>query len=150
MPQSLTKCYVHIVFSTKDRANLIPKMRLDDVHAYIGGIINGTGCHSICVGGTENHVHILCALSRTISISELVRTVKANSSKWIHEHLGLLRFFHWQEGYGLFSISHSHVEAVRQYIMTQEEHHRGVSFKDEYLRLLQLFQIEYNEQYVWD
>lgn len=150
MPQSLTKCFVHVVFSTKDRANLIPKVHLQDVHSYIGGIVNGTGCNSVCVGGTENHIHILCALSRSITISEMVRAVKANSLKWIHELFGLLHPFHWQSGNGLFSISHSHVEAVRQYIENQEEHHRRVTFKDEYLRLLKLYQIEYNEQYVWD
>lgn len=138
---------MHIVFSTKGRANLIPKVHLDEVHAYIAEILNANHCPSIRVGGTENHVHILCIMSRSITISELVRIVKANSSKWINSKQS---HFLWQEGYGCFSISQTHVDAVKNYIAGQAEHHKRVNFQDEFRRLLEIYQIEYNEQYVWD
>lgn len=150
MPQSLAKCYLHIVFSTKDRANLISKTLLEEVHAYITGILNAIHCPSIQVGGTENHIHILCVMSRSITISDLVKTVKASSSKWINERQGFMHRFAWQEGYGCFSISQNHIDAVIKYIATQEEHHKQVSFQDELRRLLVIYQVDYDERYVWD
>ena len=150
MPQSLAKCYMHIVFSTKGRANLIPKAHLDKVHAYITGILNSIHCPGICVGGTENHIHILCIMSRSITISNLVKTVKASSSKWINEQQRDFHHFAWQEGYGCFTISQTHVDAVKQYIAIQEEHHQHVTFQDEFRRLLEIYQVEYDERYVWD
>lgn len=150
MPQSLAKCYLHIVFSTKGRANLIPKVHLDKVHAYIVGILNANHCPSVQVGGTENHVHILCIISRTITIADLVKTIKASSSKWINEQQGGAHHFAWQEGYGCFSISQTHLDAVTKYISSQEEHHKRVSFQDEFRRLLTIYRADYDERYVWD
>ena len=150
MPQSLAKIYIHLVFSTKQRTDTIPKGHLEEVHAYIAEILNNNGCPCIKVGGTANHIHILYVQSRTKTLSETVRMVKANSSRWINEKNGPLHPFAWQDGYGAFSISQSHVESVRSYIIGQEEHHKGVDFKEEFHRLCEKYDIHIDERYVWD
>ena len=150
MAQSLSKIYVHLVFSTKGRTDTLPKGHLGEVHAYVAEILNQQHAPAICVGGTANHIHILFILNKTMSISETVRLVKANSSKWINEKNGLLNHFAWQDGYGAFSISQSHVDAVRHYIETQEEHHAKIDFKDEFRRLCELYDVPIDERYVWD
>ena len=150
MPQSLSKLYVHLVFSTKGRTDTIPKTHLEEIHAYVAEILNNHHCPAIQVGGTANHIHILFILSKTMSISEAVRTVKANSSKWINQNNSPLHPFAWQDGYGAFSVSQSHVEAVQNYIIGQEEHHKGIDFKDEFRRLCKKYNVEIDERYAWD
>lgn len=149
MAQSLSKIYVHLVFSTKGRTNTIPKDHLSEVHAYIAGILKNINCNVIGIGGTANHIHILFCLPNTITLSNVVRIVKSNSSKWINQNNSKYIRFSWQDGYGAFSISQNHVEAVKSYISTQEEHHKKVSFQDEFRRLCSLFQITINERFVW-
>lgn len=105
MPQSLAKQYIHLVFSTKGRTETLPKQHLAEVHAYVAGILNDNKCPAICVGGTANHIHILYVQNKTMSLSETVRLVKANSSKWINEKNGKFNPFCWQDVYGAFSIS---------------------------------------------
>lgn len=141
---------MHVVFSTKGRTDTIPKTHLKDVHAYIAEILNRNDSQAICVGGTANHIHILFALNKNKSMSETVRMVKANSSKFINEKNGFDIPFCWQNGYGAFSISQSHVSDVRHYIETQMEHHAKVDFKDEFRRLCGLYGIEIDERYIWD
>jgi len=151
MSKSLAKIYVHVVFSTKGRTDTIPKTHLKEVHAYIAEILNKNDSQAVCVGGTANHVHILFELNKNMSVSETVRIVKANSSKFINEQKGSLDIpFCWQNGYGAFSISQSHVKDVRHYIETQEEHHAKVDFKDELRRLCGLYGIEIDEKYIWN
>lgn len=150
MPQSLSKQYLHLVFSTKGRTDTLPKSNLSEVYAYVAGILNETGCPTIAVGGTSNHLHLLFVLSRTTALSDVVRTVKSNSAKWLNARGGLLHHFAWQDGYAAFSISQSHVKAVRQYIFTQEEHHKRVKFQDEYRRLCRLYDAGLDERYAWD
>lgn len=150
MSQSFAKLYVHLVFSTKDRTETLPKQHLEEVHSYVAEILNQNHCPTIIVGGTANHIHILYVQSKTMTLSDTVRMLKANSSKWINEKNGHFNPFAWQDGYGAFSISQSHVDAVKQYIASQEEHHKGVDFKEEFRHLCQLYDVELNEKYAWD
>ncbi len=151
MPQSLAKIYLHLVFSTKKRAPFLKDEQLRrETHAYLAGICRRLGTPSLIVGGVEDHVHLLCYMSRTFSVAELIRVMKKESSKWIKTKGEGLAGFHWQEGYGAFSISPSHVDGLRAYIEQQEEHHRQETFQDEYRRLLTKYGIDFDERYVWD
>ena len=151
MPQSLAKIYVHLVFSTKGRTDTIPKAHLAEVHAYVAEIFNNHGCLAIQVGGTANHMHILFLLGKQVDLSEIVRTVKSSTSRWINEKNGKsFHHFCWQDGYGAFSVSNSHVDAVVKYIQGQEEHHKRVSFQDEFRRICELYNVGLDERFVWD
>jgi len=150
MSQSLSSLLTHLVFSTKNREHWLKGDVAAEIHPYLAGVLNNVGCPSIQVGGVSDHVHIFCRLSRTISVAEVVETVKTSSSKWIktkgHEFAG----FHWQSGYGAFSVSQSDSDAVIAYIRNQPDHHKKVSFQEEYRRFLDRYQITYDERYVWD
>ena len=151
MPQSLSKIYVHLVFSTKGRTETIPKTHLAEVHAYVAEIFNNHGCPAIQVGGTANHIHILFLLGKQANLSEIVRTVKSSTTRWINEkNNNPFHKFFWQEGYGAFSVSNSHVDAVVAYIKGQEEHHKKVSFQDEFRKICQLYKAELDERNAWD
>jgi len=151
MPHSLAKVLVHTIFSTKDRRPFLrdPLLR-EELHRYLGGILTNLDCQPIIVGGVEDHIHLLCALSRTCSVAEMVKETKRGSSLWIKTKGKGLPDFAWQNGYGIFSIGFSQVETVKQYIAGQEEHHRKISFQDEFRQLLKRYEIKFNEQYVWD
>ncbi len=148
MAQSLAKNYIHIVFSTKNRENTMRKEDLNEICAYISGIIKNCECSSILVGGTTNHIHILCTLNKNLALSKLIATIKANSSKWLHQKDNYYRAFAWQEGYGAFSVSQSQVEKVREYISSQEEHHKKLNAKEELISFLKAYNIEYDERYI--
>ena len=151
MPQSLSKIYIHLVFSTKGRTDMIPKAHLAEVHAYMAEIFNNHGCLAIQVGGTTNHIHALFLLGKQVNLSEIVRTVKSSTSRWINEMNGKpFHHFRWQDGYGAFSVSNSHVDAVVKYIQGQEAHHNKVSFQDEFRRICQIYDAGLDERYVWD
>ena len=151
MAQSLTKILVHTVFSTKDRRPLLRDQAIrEELHHYLGGILRKLDCQPIIVRGVEDHVHMLCALSRTCDASEMVKEVKRGSSMWIKAKALNLTEFAWQSGYGIFSIGFSQIPAVRQYISAQDEHHRKTSFQDEFRELLRRYEIEFDERYVWD
>jgi REP-associated tyrosine transposase len=151
MSQSLAQIFLHVVLSTKNRRAWFQRQDLrNDLHAYLGGTCRNLDSPSILVGGVADHVHILCCLSRTISVAVLVRELKRESSKWLKTKDGEFGDFHWQDGYGAFSISPSHVGAVQRYLATQEQHHAKVTFQDEFRRLLQKYGVEYDERYVWD
>jgi len=151
MSQSLSQIYLHVVFSTKNRARFLQDRTLRDrLHAYLAGACHNLKSPSIIVGGVEDHVHVLCRLAKTLSVSELVQELKRESSKWLKEQSSDLAAFYWQSGYGAFSISPGHVEALTAYIKNQEEHHRKESFQDEFRRLLRLYAIDFDEKYVWD
>ena len=148
MPQSLSRILIHLVFSTKNRIPIINKEIEDQLHAYFTGILKNLKCPSLQAGGTEDHVHILCCLSRTIAISDILEEVKKSSSKWMK-----IRGFHnfsWQNGYGAFSIGESQRDKLIHYIQSQHEHHKKVIFQDEFRNLLRLYNIEWDERYVWD
>ena len=150
MPQSLHVLNVHIVFSTKERRPwLMPAIR-PRVWAYQSRLLQNLECHAITVGGVEDHIHILCNLSKKHAPMKVLEVLKKDSSKFVKTLGADLAGFHWQDGYGLFSVSPSHVAAVRQYILGQEAHHRKATFQEEFLRLLQKNGAEYDERYLWD
>jgi len=151
MPQSLSKVYTHIAFSTKSRrpffTNADVKIRLWD---YLGGICRTLECNPVQIGGHHDHVHILCLLSRKISQAKLVEELKKSSSKWLKSLGHEFSDFFWQDGYGIFSINPTQTGAVREYIKNQETHHQAVSFQDEFRAFLKKYGVEYDERYVWD
>jgi putative transposase len=151
MGQSLVQIYVHIVFSTKHRQAFLkdPKFR-DQVHGYLAGICKNLDCLSLVIGGVEDHVHLLCRLGKQIGISDFLRELKRDSSKWIKDKQPQLADFYWQDGYGAFSISPGHVDELRKYIANQEEHHRQESFQDEFRRLCAKYGMPIDERFVWD
>ena len=120
------------------------------MHAYLGGVCNAMESQVLIVGGVADHVHILCALSRNYSMAKLIEEIKRNSSKWIKSKGGKLSKFAWQNGYGVFSVSHSQAEYVKRYIAGQKEHHKKKPFKNEFRECLVQHQLEYSERYVWD
>jgi REP element-mobilizing transposase RayT len=151
VPQSLAQIYLHVVFSTKGRKPFLTDAALRGrTHAYLAGICKNLDCPAVIVGGVEDHVHILCRFGRTIEVATLLRELKRDSSKWIKVEEPRLDEFQWQSGYGAFSISPSHVAALKDYILKQEDHHRQESFQDEFRRLCKKYGIEIDERYVWD
>ena len=151
MSQSLSKILLHVVFSTENRVGFLkdPEIR-GSLHQYLGGICREKNCPSLIICGPEDHVHILCVLSRTCDISTLVRDLKRSSSTWLKEKSPLLKMFSWQRGYGAFSIGQSQVEPVKEYIQNQEIHHRKVGFQEEYREFLRKYNIEFDEKYLWE
>ena len=148
MPQSLCKIYLHIVFHIKTTSPAIKDEHISRLHEYIGKLVNTTGCHVICVGGTENHIHALVLLTSTVTVAHLVEEMKRNSSRWMKTLAPFYDKFEWQGGYAAFSVSQSVMEKTVNYIHCQKEHHKKVTFRDEYLPFLKLYNIDYNERYV--
>ena len=150
MPQSLSCILVHLIFSTKNRDPILNPEICAELHPYLAGVLHEDGCPSLQVGGVEDHVHLLFGLSRTRTVAQVVENVKTSSSKWIKAKGTAFAKFYWQAGYGGFSVSQSNVGAVVQYIQNQAEHHRKVTFQEEYRKFLKRYQIAYDENYVWD
>jgi len=150
MGQSLSKVYVHITFSTKNRIELIDKSIEDRLFDYLGGICKGLNCNPVQVGGYRNHVHILCLLDKQVTQSKLLEEVKKQSSKWIKTIGSQYSNFYWQRGYGIFSVNPKQVDVVTNYIQNQEQHHQKKTFQDEFRAFLKKYEIEYDERYVWD
>ncbi|MGD0094821.1 MAG: IS200/IS605 family transposase [Planctomycetota bacterium] len=128
MPQSLSLVLVHIVFSTKNRKPVLTPAIERELHPYLASIFNACRCQALEVGGADDHVHILSSLTRTITIADLLETVKKSSSKWIKTKGPQFQWFHWQDGYGAFSIGRSGEAALRRYIVSQREHHKRITF----------------------
>lgn len=150
MSQSLTKMYVHIVFTTKKHTRvLLPEIQ-PSLYAYLGGICNNLECTPLKIGGYEEHVHILCIFSKKITLIDLLKEIKTGSSKWIKTKGKLYTNFHWQDGYGAFSVNPSQTNIVSDYISNQSEHHKKVTFKEEYLAFLKKYKVEYDKRYLWD
>jgi len=150
MSQSLTKIYLHIIFGTKNREKVIDQSTKPELIKYMAGILKKIDCAPIKIGGTSNHMHLLTTLPRTNTLSDIIKTTKIESSKWIKTKGRHYQNFHWQKGYGAFSVSQSHVDKVENYILNQEEHHKKKTFKEEYLEFLNKYKIEYDEKYVWE
>lgn len=150
MGNTYTQISIHVVFTVKSRVGFISKDWRDRLHEYISGIINNEGCKSLAVGGWKDHVYIFLGLNPNISISDLIRVVKSNSSKWINENHFIKEPFQWQVGYGAFSYAKSQRNNVINYIINQEAHHQSKSFKEEYLNMLQNFEVEYNNKYLFE
>jgi putative transposase len=150
MGQSLVKNYIHIVFSTKYRTPMIYPPYESELHHYLGGVCKNLECPPIKIGGYTDHIHILCMLSKKISLMKLVEEIKSHSSKWYKTKDESLRNFYWQDGYGAFSVNPSEVDTVIAYIENQHEHHSKKTFQDEYRAFLKKYQVEYDEKYVWE
>ena len=149
MGQSYTCLHYHVIFSTKDRRPLITPDFRQRLYDYVGGIIRGEKGQLLSGGGTKDHVHLLANLQSQPAVSDVIRVIKSNSSKWVHETFRDKAGFAWQVGYGAFTVSHSGIGQVRRYIENQEEHHRARSFKEEYVAFLDRHGIEYDERYIW-
>lgn len=150
MAGTYSQIYIQYVFTVKGRRNLLEKTWRQEVFKYMAGIIKAKDQKPIIVNGTADHVHVFVGLKPSMSISDLIRDIKNNSSKFINEQGWVNGKFSWQEGYGVFSYAHSQIENVYQYILKQEEHHRRKTFRDEYLDFLQKFDVEYDEKYLFD
>jgi REP element-mobilizing transposase RayT len=150
MAQSLSKIILHLVFSTKGRAKLIlPELR-SDLFAYMAGICSSLKSHAFKIGGTDNHVHIACSLPRTITVGNLLEEIKSSSSKWIKTKNPRCSSFSWQAGYGAFSCGQSQLPVLIKYIEKQYEHHGNKNFEDELRELLNAYEVEHDERYLWD
>ena len=150
MSHTYTKLLTHIMFSTKNRFPFINEQLRPRLFPYMGGIVRELDGKPILVNGIADHVHLLVALPPRLSLSDVLRTVKTNSSRWVHEEFPSLRKFAWQTGFGAFSVSYGHLERVRNYIANQQEHHRRKTFQEEYLNFLKEQELEYDEKYLWD
>jgi REP element-mobilizing transposase RayT len=150
MAGSYSQIYIQIVFAVKGRANLLRKPWRIEVFKYIAGVIREKGQKPIIVNGVSDHVHVFVGMKPSMSISDLVRDIKNNSSKFINESGFLKQKFAWQAGFGAFSYSQSAVGNVYRYIENQEAHHAKQTFKEEYLEVLERFEIEYDERYLFD
>ncbi len=150
MAHTYHQIYLQTVFAVKYRNAVIDKSWKGLLHGIIGNLINECGCKTIIINGVEDHVHCLLGLKPVVSVSELMKTVKAKSSKYINDHKITKERFEWQRGYGVFSYSQSHLHNVYKYIEQQEEHHKKQLFKEEYLQLLKAFEVEYDEAYLFE
>ena len=150
MPQSLSNILIHLIWSTQDRHPWLNLSIRDKTHAFLAGAVRQMDCEAYRVGGVADHVHLAVRLSRTLSVADLVKEVKTASSKWLKEQDPAFTAFHWQQGYGAFSVGMSQKETLLRYIDTQEEHHRTRTFQDEYRDFLEKYGIKYDELYVWD
>ena len=151
MSQSLARLWTHLIFSTKNRFPFLSDKKLrTDMHAYLAKVLHEQACETLIVNGVEDRVHALFALSRTHSIASVVKEIKRTSSGFAKELSATLAKFHWQGGYGAFSVSQSNLDEVIRYIENQEEHHKRVTFQEEYRAFLKAYGVEYDERYVWD
>lgn len=150
MSQSLCKNLIHIVFSTKERQAILDKEICQELYLYIGKLLTNLNCHAYQIGGMPDHLHILCAIAKNITVQKLIEEIKKNSSKWIKTKGEKYTNFYWQSGYGVFSVSPLHLKTVSNYIATQESHHCKNTFKNELLLFFNKYSIEYDERYLWD
>jgi len=150
MANTYTQLFIHIVFTVKGRQAIIPRSHKEELHRYITGIIKNTGHLLLAMNSVPDHIHILVALKPSLALSDLVRDIKSNSSSFVNEKGWIRGKFQWQEGFGAFSCSPDHCENVKRYIAKQEEHHGYVTFKEEYVSLLETYGVIYDEKYVFD
>ncbi|HNY28577.1 MAG TPA: IS200/IS605 family transposase [Candidatus Sumerlaeota bacterium] len=150
MPQSIAYILLHLVFSTKDRLPHLNEAIRSELHPYLATVARNAGCEALRVGGASDHVHLAIRFSRTVSVASLIEELKTGSSKWLKKRFPNLPNFSWQRGYSAFSISPEDQNGLLVYIENQEEHHRIVTFQDEYRALLTEFGVEYDERYMWD
>ena len=149
MANTYHQVYIQAVFAVKYRESTISPIWKDTLFSVLGQLVTETGCRSMIVNGVEDHVHCLIGLKPTVSIAELMQSVKAKSSKYVNEEQLSKKRFKWQEGYGVFSYSQSHVETVYDYVLNQEKHHKETTFKKEYTTLLDMYKVPYEERYIF-
>jgi putative transposase len=149
MANSYTSLFIHAIFSTHNREPVLTSTLRNRLWTYMGGIARENKIKAVSIGGTVDHAHMLISIPAIIPVAKAVQLIKGGSSKCLHENIGSLRKFAWQEGYGAFSIGASQADEVATYIARQEEHHRVKSFQEEYLSYLKEYRIEYDERYIW-
>ncbi|MDQ6813837.1 MAG: IS200/IS605 family transposase [Bacteroidota bacterium] len=149
MPNTYTQIHIQLIFAVKNRTALIQKEWKGELYKYISGIIQQQNHKALAINGVADHVHVLIGMRPIQSLSELMQDIKGSSSKWINEKKFTKQKFEWQEGYGAFSYSKSHLSNVITYIENQEEHHRQVSFLEEYKKFLEKFEVDYDERYIF-
>lgn len=149
MANTYINILIHTVFSTKNHESWLSSSLRERLYPYMCGIARENGLKVLCIGGTDNHIHILLSLDSTTSIAKAMQFIKGGSSKWVHETFPELRLFSWQEGYGAFSIGISNVDETKKYIENQEKHHSKEGFRDEYLKFLRKNNIDFDEKYLW-
>jgi REP element-mobilizing transposase RayT len=149
MAHTYTHLLIHVVFGTEERAPLIAHEMRGELYAYMGGTIREMGAVLLAMNSMPDHVHMLVSVPASLAVANLVRAAKANSSRWIHQRWPERLKFAWQQGYGAFSVSESATSQVERYIRTQEEHHRTLSFEDEFRELLKKHNIAFDERYLW-
>ncbi len=150
MANTYTQMYVQVVFTVRGRENIILEKHREELEKYVCGIISGKKCKPMAIYCNPDHIHILISLRPTISVSDLVRDIKANSSKMINEKKWIVGKFNWQDGFGAFTYSKSQIDEVAKYILNQPVHHRKSTFREEYLSILQKLEIEYDERYLFE
>lgn len=150
MPGTFSQIYIQVVFAVKGRDNLLKKEWREDVFKYMAGIVRSKEQKPIIINGVSDHVHLFIGLKPSMSVSDLMRDVKNNTTNYINQQNWLKGKFQWQEGYGAFSYSHSQIDSVYQYILNQEEHHKKKTFREEYLDMLHKFEIEHDERYLFE
>lgn len=150
MADTYSQIYIHVVFAVKGRQNLISAKWEDELFSYITGIIKNKGQKLIRINGVSDHLHLLIGIKPDIALSDLVRDIKSNSSRFINEKGWINGRFEWQQGFGAFSLSHSHLTSTIKYIEHQKEHHKKSTFKEEYEELLKMYEVEYKPQYLFD
>lgn len=150
MANTFSQLYVHIVFAVQGRVSLIDNRWKDELYKYICGIVNMNNQKVYSINGVSDHIHLLVSIKPNCLLSDLVKDIKSSSTKWINANSFVKGKFQWQEGFGSFSVSQSHVSKVIAYIDNQEKHHQQSSFREEYIKLLKSYKIEYNEKYVFD
>jgi len=150
MPNTYSQIYIQIVFAVKGKQNLIQNDHREELHKYITGIVQNRGQKMLAIFCMPDHTHIFIGLQPSIAISDLVRDIKAGSSKFINDNKWMRGKFNWQEGFGAFSYSRSHIDKVVHYILNQQEHHRKKSFREEYIEFLTKYAIDYNEKYLFE
>ena len=150
MPQSLSSVLVHLIFSTKNREPYItPEIEME-LYPYLATIFRTQKSPTLAIGGVSDHLHVLFSLARVVTIAELVEEIKTSTSKWVKTRGQVFRNFHWQKGYGAFSVGRTEINTVKQYINNQKEHHRRVTFQEEYREFLKECGVPYDERYLWD
>ncbi|HSH51505.1 MAG TPA: IS200/IS605 family transposase [Bacteroidales bacterium] len=150
MANTYTQLTIHIVFAVKNRENIIKPKYEEELYKYITGIITNKNQKLLAINGVSDHIHILIGLSPSVALSDIVRDIKSNSSKFINEKRCVIGKFQWQEGYGAFSYSRSQRPEIINYIKKQKEHHQKSSFKEEYLNILKKFDVKYDDEYLFD
>jgi putative transposase len=149
MANTYSQIYIHIVFAVESRAVALPSQYKEELHKFITGIIKNRGQKLIAINSMPDHVHILVGQKPDIELSNLVRDIKAGSSKFINDNRWVMGRFNWQEGFGAFSYSHSQLQDVNSYIQNQEQHHRKRTFRNEYIEMLEKFKVDYDERYIF-
>lgn len=150
MPNTYSQIYIQIVFAVKGRENLISKIHREELYKYITGIVQNRGQKMLSIFCMPDHVHLLVGIKPSITISDLVRDIKAGSSNFINQQYYVNGKFNWQEGFGAFSYSKSQIDTVIKYILSQEEHHKKTTFREEYFDFLEKFEIDYDEKYLFE